>query len=97
MNSTSDQSRGIYPIKRGLADEFGTIAPGGHRVPLTRANIGMDVPGWWEPEHKDEKRKREPYPAGHRYFRDCLRESISRQIVQLVNQRGLQGWFCTRT
>ena len=98
MNSTSGRSLGVYPTKKGLAEEMGARDLFGRGFGFSRfRDLGLDVTGWWESKDEEERIKREPYPAGHRYFRDCLRECISRQIVQLVNQRGLQGWFCTRT
>ena len=96
MNSASGQSRGIYPIKQGLAEELGARDRFGRGFSFDNRDIGIDVTGWWERIEK-KKNEREPYPAGHRYFRDCHREQISRMIVRLVNQRGLEGWFVTRT
>ena len=98
MNSTSGRSLGVYPIKKGLAEEMGARDMFGRGFGFSRfTDIGLNVTGWWEADRQEEKIKREPYPAGHRYFPDCLRESTARLIVRLVNQQGLEGWFCTRT
>ncbi len=98
MKSTSGRWLGVYPIKRSLAEEMGARDLHGRGFGFSRfTDIGLDVSGWWEEEDENEAMHREPYPPGHRYFRDCLRESISRQIVQLISQHGLQGWFSTRT
>lgn len=91
---------GVYPIKRGLAEELGARDRHGRGFGFDERAIGTDVTGydpcgWWE--ENPEKKKREKLPPGHRYFSDCLRESQARMIFGLSNHRDLEGWFVTRT
>jgi len=73
MNSTSGRSLGVYPTKKGLAEEMGARDLFGRGFGFSRfRDLGLDVTGWWESKDEEERIKREPYPAGHRYFRDCL-------------------------
>ena len=86
MNSTSGRSLGVYSIKKGLAEEMGARDMFGQGFGFSRfTDIGLNVTGWWEADRQEEKIKREPYPAGHRYFPDCLRESTALLIVRLVH------------
>ncbi len=101
LSGSPNVSRGVYPVKRGLAELVGSVDRFGRGFSLDDRDVGMVVTGyapvpWWETVEQDRAR-RDPLPPGHRYFQDCQRETISRMIVRLTNQRGLEGWFVTRT
>jgi hypothetical protein len=82
-----------------LADQLGAVDRHGRGRSLDFRDIGLDVSGYdpeghWEPE---EKAKREPLPPGHRFFRDCLRETEARFIEWSMNVAQVDSWFVTQT
>lgn len=82
-----------------MAEQLGARDYYGRGFGLDERAIGTDVTGY-DPEglwHPKEKEKREPLPPGHRFFRDCLRESEARFIEWSMNVDQGDSWFITLT
>ena len=98
MNSTSRRSLGVYPIKKGLAEEMGAIDRKGRGYSLDWRDIGMDVTGYGTTLEKEkEEQRRSPLPSGHRFFQDCEREVHARMIERMMNLTDTSSWFVTQT
>lgn len=90
---------GIHPTRRGLAEELGARDRHGRAGSLDLRDVGLDVTGYdpegfWIPE---EKEKREPLPPGHRFFRECLKETEARFIEWSMSVAQVDSWFITLT
>jgi len=88
----------VFPANRSLAEQLGSRDRHGRGFSFDKSDIGLDVSGYdpeglWVPEEK----KREPLPPGHRFFRDCLRESEARFIAWSMNIGQVDSWFVTLT
>lgn len=92
-------SLGVYPLRRGLAEELGAVDPCGRGFSLDRfSDVGMDVSGWWE--SIDAERRpggSTSFPPGHHFFPDCLRETKARMIQYSMTRGDIAPWFVTQT
>lgn len=93
-------SLGVFPVRRGLAEEFGAIDPFGRGFSLNpHRDLGLDVTGWGEKGDVGEARPRgrAPLPPGHRFFHDCLRETKARMIEYSMTREKIDSLFVTLT
>ena len=84
-------------MDKGLAEQLGARDPKGRGFGLSKADIGTDVTGYLLTELEEEERRREKLPPGHRYFRDCERETWARLIRWSMTVAGAESWFATLT
>lgn len=70
----------------------------GRGFALDRRDVGMDITGYvQDPVSTREDFPREKLPPGHRYFPDCQRETVARQIAWSMRTGCVDSWFITFT
>lgn len=57
----------------------------------------MDVTGYLSLPTEESGKQREPFPAGHRYFHDCHKETWARLIRWAMSKNRDGSWFITLT